>query len=105
MPVFGQRVFHHAGEGHDFTGGGDDLKADRIAGIVRINQRCEVRGNIHPEQAPGGERFALAVGEVQDLLEVLNRIQAMAELPAPVVPFLRRNILVNRGAFGGEGER
>ncbi len=58
VAVFRQRVFHHGGEGHQLTGGGDDLLAHRVVRVIGVDQRDEIGGDIDAEQARRGEGFA-----------------------------------------------
>ncbi len=78
MAVFSQRVFHHRGKRDHFSGSGDNLLADRIVRIIRIDQGDKVRGNIHPEQVRGRQGLALAGGKMDDFIEFLNRIDPVA---------------------------
>jgi hypothetical protein len=99
MAVFSQGIFHHGCKGLHLLCTRNDLLADRVIWVLRIDQRDEVRGHIHAEQAAGLECFALALGQRDDLFYFLDRIQAMAQLPAPVVPLFIRNVGVDWGAF------
>ena len=62
MAVLGQRVLHHRGEGHQLRISRDDLLAHGIIGIVWVDQRDEIRRDIHPEKVSGRKRFTLALG-------------------------------------------
>ena len=43
VAVLGERVLHHPGEGAVLAGGRDDLAADRVVRVVRVDQADEVR--------------------------------------------------------------
>jgi hypothetical protein len=105
VAVFRQGVFHHGGKGLHLLGARDDLHPDRVVRIARVDQGDKVRRDIHAEQAAGLERFALALGQRDNFFDFFDAIQAMAQLPAPVVPFFIRNIGVDRGAFGNNRGR
>ena len=49
VAVFVQRVGHHAVERDQLLAGGDHLAADRAVRVVRVDQRREVRGDVHAE--------------------------------------------------------
>ena len=102
MGILGQGIFHHGSEGFQLWGGGDDLLADWVVGVIGVDQRDEVGGHVHPEQAGGGEGFALAFGQREDVLEIFDGVKPVAELPAPAVPFVIRNIGEVRCSFGWE---
>jgi len=88
VAVLGERVLHHRREGLVLAPEGDYLAADRVVGVAGVNQAREIRRDVDPELVVGGEALALLVGEVQDLADLLERVDPVAELPAPVVPFL-----------------
>ena len=98
VAVLGQGVLHHPGEGPQLRADRDDLAADRVVGIVGVDQRHEVGRDVHPELVRRRQALALVVGQVEDLLELLERVQAVGELPAPVVPLLVRRVLPDPGA-------
>ncbi len=72
VAVFSQRVFHHAGKGVYFAGGRNDLSADGVMRVIRIDQGYIVGGHIHAEKAVGAERLAFAFSEGEDFIEILN---------------------------------
>ena len=90
---------------HHFAVGRDDLLADGIIRIIRVDQGDKVRGDIHAEEPVGAERFALGLGQRDDLFDLFRRVQAVAQLPAPVVPLFIGNVGESRGTFGREGDR
>ena len=96
VAILGQRVLHHAGEGAQLAAGRDDLAADRVVRVVRVDEADEVGGHVHPELVGGGEALALVVGEVQDPLDLGEVVDAVGELPAPVVPLRVRHVLPDR---------
>jgi hypothetical protein len=93
VAVLGEGVLHHPREGAQLRADRDDLAADRVVGIVGIDERDEVGRDVHPELVGRRETFALVVGQVEDLLEVLQRVKALRELPAPVVPLVVRDVV------------
>ena len=100
--ILRQRIFHHGGERFEFRGGRDHLSAHGVVGIGRVDQRDEVRRDVHPEQVGGRQSFRLALGELEDLSDLVRRVEAMAELPAPTVPLIVRNVGVQRGSPRGK---
>ena len=98
VAVLGERVLHHRGEGLLLAPERDDLAADRVVRVVGVDQADEVRRDVDPELVRGGEARALLVGQVEDRLDLLEVVDAVAELPAPVVPLLVGNVLEDRGA-------
>ncbi len=102
MAVLGERILHLPGEGAHFLHGGDDLLADWVVGVIRVDERNKVGGHIHAEEIGAGKRFFLARLELEHLLELLHGIKSVGKLPAPVVPFFGWDILENRGDSGGK---
>ena len=72
VPVLCQRIFHHTGKRHNLVRSRDDLSADRIGGVFRIDEGDKIGGYIHAEKPLSCQRFALAVGQVYDFIEVLG---------------------------------
>ena len=103
VAVLGERVLHHRGEGAVLAADRDDLAADRVVRVVRVDQADEVRRDVDPELVRGGETGALVVGQVEDLLDLLEVVDPVAELPAPVVPLRVRDVLPERGAAADGG--
>src|SRR5450759_5499786 len=100
--VFCQGVFHFRSEGHHFTVSWDNLFADRIVWVVRINQGNEIRCYIHPEEMRFTECLTLRFGKGDYFTDFICGIQAMTQLPAPVVPLFFRDICESRGTCGWE---
>ena len=98
VAVLGERVLHHRGEGLLLAAERDHLAADRVVRVVGVDQADEVRRDVDPELVLGREALALVVGQVQDLGDLLEVVDPVAELPAPVVPLLVRDVLPDRGA-------
>ena len=103
VAVLGERVLHHPGEGAQLGADGDDLAADRVVRVVGVDERDEVGRDVHPELVGRREPLALVVGQVEDLLQVLERVEALRELPAPVVPLLVRDVLPDPGPAADGG--
>ena len=66
-----------------------DLEADRAGGIVRIDQRREVRGDrdrklLARQQKPSPFRL----GQIEQALELIETGETMTHLPAPIVPVI-----------------
>ena len=97
MAILGERVLHHPGEGAVLLRGRDDLQADRIVGVVGVDQAHEVRRDVDAEPVRDRQPLALGVGQVQDLLDLGEVVHAVAELPAPVVPLLIGHVRPHRG--------
>ena len=98
VAVLGERVLHHRREGLLLPAERDDLAADRVGRILRVDQADEVRGDVDPELARRGQAGPLLVGELEDLLDLLEIVDPVAELPAPVVPLRVRDVLPERSA-------
>ncbi len=103
VSVLGERVLHHRGERFVLAVGGDDLAADRVVGIVGVYQADEVRRDVHAELVGSREAVALVGSEVQDLLDLFERVHAVGHLPAPVVPALVGDIGPDGGAAAHGG--
>ena len=104
VAVLGERVLHHPGEGAVLARGRDDLQADRVVGVLRVDQAHEVGRDIDPELVGHREALALLIGQLEDLLDLLEVVDPVAELPAPVVPLLVGDVLPDRGA-AADGRR
>jgi hypothetical protein len=88
VSVFAAGVGHFAGGDDDFAGAGDDLAADGAVGVVRLDEVEVVRGDGEGQFVAGEEEaFAFVRREAQVLRGLLGGADAVAELPAPVVPF------------------
>jgi hypothetical protein len=98
VAVLGQRVLHHRGERLVLRGDGDDLAADGVAGIVRVDEADEVGRDVDPELVRSAQALAFLVGQVEDLLDLGQVVDSVTELPAPVVPLLVGHVLVDRRA-------
>jgi hypothetical protein len=90
----------------------DDLAADRVVGVLGVDQADEVRRDIDPELVGRRQSLALLVGQLEDLLDLIELVDAVRELPAPVVPLLVGDVLVDRRpvthgrlAVGSDGPR
>jgi hypothetical protein len=98
MAVLGEGVLHHPGERAELRADGDEA-ADRVVRVVGVDERHEVGRDVDPELVGSREPLALVVGQVEHLLEVLERVEALRELPAPVVPLLVRDVLPDPGRW------
>ena len=103
VAVLGERVLHHRGEGLLLAPERDHLAADRVVGVVGVDQADEVRRDVDPELVGGAEAGPLLVGQVEDRLDLLEVVDPVAELPAPVVPLLVGNVVPDRGAAADGG--
>ena len=98
VAVLGERVLHHRGERLLLPAGRDDLAADRVVRVVRVDQADEVGRDVHAELVRRREPQALVVGQVQDRLDLRKVVDPVTELPAPVVPLLVGDVRPERGA-------
>jgi hypothetical protein len=96
VAVLGQRVLHHRRERLLLAPERDHLATDRVVRVVGVDQRDEVRRDVDPELVLRRQPLALVLGEVEDRLDLLEIVDAVAELPAPVVPLLVGDVLVDR---------
>ena len=66
---------------------GDGHLADGIKGIVQVDQGQVVGGHGHAQLAQGlADTLLLVGGQVHVLLQILNRLGAVGNLPMPVIP-------------------
>ena len=103
VAVLGERVLHHRGEGLLLAPERDDLAADRVvgsSGSIRL-----MKYGVMSTRNLSGAREAgpLLVGEVEDRLDLLEVVDAVAQLPAPVVPLLVGNVVPERRAAADGG--
>ena len=112
VAVLGERVLHHRGEGLVLATARDDLAADRVVGVLGVDQADEVGRDVDPELVGRRQAVALVVGQLEDLLDLGEVVDPMAELPAPVVPLRvgdvvpdRRAAADGRGAVGADRAR
>ena len=104
VPVLGEAVLHHPREAAQLAPQRDDLAADRVVRVVGIHEAGEVGRDVDPELVGRGQALALLVGELEDLLEVSEIVDAVAELPLPVVPLLGRHVGPQRCATADRGQ-
>ena len=72
---------------------GDSHLADGIKRIVQIDQGQIVGGDGHAQLAQGlADTLLLVGGQVHVLLQILNRLSAVSDLPMPVVPQIFGNV-------------
>ena len=68
-------------------GPGDGHLADGIKGIVQVDQGQIVGGHGHAQLAQGlADTLLLVGGQVHVLLQILNRLSTVGDLPMPVIP-------------------
>ena len=65
VAVLGERVLHHRREGLLLAAERDDLAADRVVRVVRVDQADEVRRDVDAELVGRGQALALLVGQVR----------------------------------------
>ena len=74
-------------------GGRNGLQPDGIAGITGLDQGQIVGGNGHAQGAQAGlDALFLFGGELHVLLQVLQGLDTVFDLPVPVVPLFIRNV-------------
>ncbi len=85
--LLGERIRRFAGAAHEFRGARDHGAPERLLGVVVREQAHVVRRHADGKhRASPLEREPLVVREVQDALEGLEILDAVADLPVPVVP-------------------
>ena len=85
--VLSERVVVLAHALRPFARAGDDAPADRIVRRRRIEEAEIVRRHRQRQRARTAlERGALVIRELDEALELLERVDAVAHLPMPVVP-------------------
>ena len=104
VAVLGERVLHHRREGLLFAAGRDDLAADRVGRVLRVDEADEVGRDVDAELVRRGEPFALVVGQLEDGLDLLEVVDPVRELPAPVVPLLVGHVGPFRGPTAARRE-
>ena len=65
VAVLGERVLHHRREGLVLATDRDDLAADRVVRVVRVDEADEVRRDVDPELVGRRQALALLVGQVR----------------------------------------
>ena len=88
VAVLREGVLHHPGECLRLATCGDDLAPDRVVRIPWVDQADEVGRDVDPELVGRAQALALVVRELQDLGDFLEVVDAVRQLPAPVVPFV-----------------
>ena len=89
--VFAQRIVGLARHAHIFVARHDVRAAQRLGRIVEAHQARVIGRDADRQRAfvaPDGARFV--VGQAEDARQIVQRADAGAELPVPVVPFGRR---------------
>ncbi len=102
MGIFTAGVGHFPGGGIGFFDAGDDLPADGAIFVRRVNEVEEVGGDGQREFGVGQERAGAFLGGERghEALELLDRGDAVLELPAPVIPILVGNVAPEAAAGG-----
>ena len=88
VAVLGERVLHHRRECLLLAAKWDHLAAYRVVRVIRVDERDEVGRDVDAEFVRRREALALLVGQVEDLLDIGQFVDAVRELPAPVVPLV-----------------
>jgi hypothetical protein len=90
IDVLVQGISHIVGAFPQLTRVGNSLLADRTVLVLVIDQRGVVWCDGHPEfaQAPF-DLLRLSVEKLYHLLQLFYFGNAVAELPAPIIPFIR----------------
>lgn len=103
MSILTKRIFNVLGAmlGLDCTW--KDLKTNRIVRIVGVDEGEEVRGNSDWESRTSGavESSLLLSGERENCPQLLNSCETIAQLPAPIIPFIGWDLTLLVG-LGGE---
>ena len=102
--LFTQGVDDRGLEAGQLAAGGDDLAANGTRGVIRVDQGGKVGGDVEAEAVLGTDTFLLLGRQANDLSQLLEGVQTMAELPAPVVPLRVGHIgprLPSGGSWGG----
>ena len=97
MSVFAERVGHHVVSLLQLCSGRNDLPPDRASGVVAVHQCSKIRGDVEAEAILRGHAGDFVGRELDDALQLFEGVEAMAHLPAPVVPLVVWNI-APRGA-------
>ncbi len=103
VAVLGQRVLHHRGERLLLAAERDHLAPDRVGRVLRIDEADEVGRDVDPELVGRAQAGPLLLGQLEDLLDLLEVVDPVAELPAPVVPLLVRDVGPQRSATADRG--
>jgi hypothetical protein len=98
VAILGEAVLHHRREGLGLAAERDDLAPDRVARVVGVDEAGEVGRDVDPELVLGREAGALVVGQVEDRPDLVDGVDPVAELPAPVVPLCVGHVGPQRGA-------
>ncbi len=85
--VLAQRVVGLAAGEEELVAGRHHGPAERVARILGVEQAGVVRGDGHRQGAPtAGQGRPLLFGKLEDVLQVGSALEAVTQLPAPVVP-------------------
>ena len=98
VAVLGERVLHHRRERLLLAPERDHLAPDRVGRVLRIDQADEVGRDVDAELVGCAQPGSLLVGQLEDPLDLLEVVDPVAELPAPVVPLLVGDVGPQRGA-------
>ncbi len=96
--ILGERVLHHRGEGLLLAPDRDDLPTDRVRRVGGVDEADEVRRDVDAELVGRRQALALLLGQFEDLLDLLEVVDPVAQLPAPVVPLRIGDVGPDRSA-------
>ena len=89
VPVFTQRIVSLARRGLELAEGGHHGAAQRLQRVVGVEQARVVRRDAHRQAAlVAPYRLGFLVGQAHDARQVVQGSNALAVLPAPVVPIV-----------------
>jgi hypothetical protein len=87
MTIFAQRIIGFACGANEFTRCWDDSFSQRLERVVRVKQTHVIRRHSGRQQCSTvGQHVSFFEGKVKHLLELFERLDAMARLPSPIVP-------------------
>jgi hypothetical protein len=93
VAVLAEAVLHHPDERTLLAAERDHLASDRAVGIAGVDEADEVGRDVDAELVVGGQALALLLGQLEDLGDLVEVVDPVRQLPAPVVPLLVRDVL------------
>src|SRR5438552_3821204 len=87
-----QRIRHHRVKWRKLPSLWNHLVAHWAIGIAPLKEAGEVGGDVYAKNALRHRAFALFVGQIDDLSQLIDGVEAVGHLPLPTVPLLVGNI-------------
>jgi hypothetical protein len=92
VAILGERVLHHRGERFLLASERYHLAADRVVRIIGVDQAGEVGRDVDAELVRRRQAVALFLGQIEDGCDLVECVDPVRQLPAPIVPLLVWNV-------------